>query len=108
LAIDADFSSINLYGFAGGIGFNNILQSVNALGSASPYFNNLGVGNFTTNGGTDPFTTPGALQAFLTNAAGKGDPAKAEQLYLVDRFTNLAVLRERSWTIGVTYVLPWT
>ena len=108
LVIDADFSSINLYGFAGGIGFNNILQSVNALGSASPYFNNLGVGNFTTNGGTDPFTTPGALQAFLTNSAGVGDAAKAEQLYLVDRFTNLAVLQERSWTIGVTYILPWS
>ncbi|HEX8756172.1 MAG TPA: TonB-dependent receptor plug domain-containing protein [Steroidobacteraceae bacterium] len=109
LAVDADFSSINLYGFAGGIGFNNILQSVNALGSASPYFKNLGVGNFTTNGGIDPFTTPGALQAFLTDpATGKGDPAKAEQLYLVDRFTNLAVLQERSWTIGVTYILPWT
>ena len=109
LAIDADFSSINLYGFAGGIGFNNILQSVNTLGSASPYFNNLGVGNFTTNGGANPFTTPGALQAFLTNpATGAGDPAKAEQLYLVDRFTNLAVLQERSWTVGLTYVLPWS
>lgn len=109
LALDADFSSINLYGFAGGIGFNNILQSVNAQGSASPYFTNLGVGNFTTNGGADPFTTPGALQAFLTDpVTGKGDPAKAEQLYLVDRFTNLAVLRERSWTIGLTYILPWS
>ena len=109
LKVDADFSSINLYGFAGGIGFNNILQSVNSLGSASPYFNNLGVGNFTTNGGADPFTTPGALRAFLTDpATGQGDPAKAEQLYLVDRFTNLAVLQERSWTVGVTYILPWT
>ena len=109
LAIDADFSSINLYGFAGGIGFNNILQSVNALGSASPYFNNLGIGNFTTNGGADPFTAPGALQTFLTDpASGKGDAAKAEQLYLVDRFTNLAVLQERSWTLGVTYILPWS
>lgn len=109
LAVDADFSSISLYGFAGGIGFNNILQSVNSLGSASPYFSNLGAGNFTTNGGADPFTTPGALQAFLTNPiTGKGDPAKAEQLYLVDRFTNLAVLQERSWTIGVTYILPWS
>ncbi|MGH7105998.1 MAG: TonB-dependent receptor plug domain-containing protein, partial [Acetobacteraceae bacterium] len=109
LSVDADFSSINLYGFAGGIGFNNVLQSVNALGSASPYFNNLAVGNFTTNGGTNPFTTPGALQTFLTDpVTAKGDPAKAEQLYLIDRFTNLAVLQERSWTMGATYILPWT
>lgn len=108
LAVDADFSSINLYGFAGGIGFNNILSSVNQLGSASPFFNNLAVGNFPNFGGTDPFTTPGALQAFLTDpATGKGVPAAASQLYLLDRFTNLAVLQERSWTLGVTYVLPW-
>jgi iron complex outermembrane recepter protein len=109
LAIDADFSSISLYGFAGGIGFNNILNSVNKLGSASPFFNNLAVGNFPNFGGSDPFTAPGALEAFLTNpATGKGNPAAASELYLLDRFTNLAVLQERSWTLGVTYILPWT
>lgn len=108
LAVDADFSSINLYGFAGGIGFNNILNSVNTLGSASPFFNNLALGNFPNFGGTDPFTTPGALKAFLTNpATGNGNPAAASALYLLDRFTNLAVLQERSWTLGVTYILPW-
>jgi hypothetical protein len=108
LAVDADFSSINLYGFAGGIGFNNILNSVNNLGSASPFFNNLAVGNFPNFGGTDPFTAPGALKTFLTNAAtALGNPASASQLYLLDRFTNLAVLQERSWTLGVTYILPW-
>lgn len=108
LAVDADFSSISLYGFAGGIGFNNILNSVNKLGSASPFFNNLAVGNFPNFGGTDPFATPGALKAFLTNpATGNGNPAAASSLYLLDRFTNLAVLQERSWTLGVTYILPW-
>ncbi|MDE2349836.1 MAG: TonB-dependent receptor plug domain-containing protein [Gammaproteobacteria bacterium] len=109
LQVTADFSSINLYGFAGGIGFNNIFNSVNKLGSASPFFNNLGVGQFTNLGGTDPFTAPGALKTFLTDpVTGLGDPAKLSQLYLVDRFTNLAVLRERSWSVGATYVLPWT
>jgi iron complex outermembrane recepter protein len=108
LAVDADFSSINLYGFAGGIGFNNILNSVNNLGSASPFFNNLAVGNFPNFGGTDPFTAPGALKTFLTNpATGTGNPAASSSLYLLDRFTNLAVLQERSWTVGVTYILPW-
>jgi outer membrane receptor protein involved in Fe transport len=109
LTVDADFSSINLYGFAGGIGFAPILSSVNALGSASPFFNNVGAGQYPNLGGSDPFTHPGDLQAFLTDPkTGLGDPAKAAQLYVVDRFTNLAVLRERSWTVGVTYVLPWT
>ncbi|HVC02222.1 MAG TPA: TonB-dependent receptor plug domain-containing protein [Steroidobacteraceae bacterium] len=109
LEVNADFSSINLYGFAGGIGFNNIFNSVNNLGSASPFFNNLGVGQFTNLGGSDPFGAPGALKTFLTNpTTGLGDPAKLSQLYLVDRFTNLAVLRERSWSVGATYVLPWS
>lgn len=108
LTVDADFSSINLYGFAGGIGFAPILSSVNSLGAASPFFNNVAVGQYPNLGGSDPFTHPGDLQAFLTDPkTGLGDPSKAADLYVVDRFTNLAVLRERSWTVGVTYLLPW-
>lgn len=103
LQVTADFSSINLYGFAGGIGFNNIFNSVNRLGSASPFFNNLGQGNFINFGGTDPFAAPGALASYLA-----ANPANVQNLYVEDRFTNLAVLRERSWTLGVLYILPWT
>jgi iron complex outermembrane receptor protein len=103
LEVTADFSSINLYGFAGGIGFNNIFNSVNTLGAASPFYKNLGQGNFVNFGGTDPFATPGALAAYLA-----ANPANVQNLYVEDRFTNLAVLRERSWTLGVVYVLPWT
>lgn len=109
LTVDADFSSINLYGFAGGIGFAPILSSVNSLGAASPFFNNVAVGQYPNLGGSNPFTHPGDLQAFLTDPkTGLGDQSKAADLYVVDRFTNLAVLRERSWTVGVTYLLPWT
>lgn len=103
LSVTADFSSINLYGFAGGIGFNNIFNSVNRLGSASPFFGNLGEGNFVNFGGTDPFATPGALQAYLA-----ANPANIQNIYVEDRFTNLAVLRERSWTLGALYILPWS
>lgn len=103
LRVDANFSSINLYGFAGGIGFNNIFNSVNNLGSASPFFNNLGVGNFVNFGGTNPFTTPGALKAYLA-----ANPANLQNIYVEDRFTNLAVLRERSWNLSAMYVLPWS
>ena len=102
LAVTADFSSINLYGFAGGIGFNNIFNSVNKLGSASPFFGNLGEGNFVNFGGTNPFSAPGALKAYLA-----ASPGNIQNIYVEDRFTNLAVLRERSWTLGVLYLLPW-
>ncbi len=103
LLVSADFSSINLYGFAGGIGFNNIFNSVNKYGSASPFFGNLGEGNFVNFGGTDPFGTPGALASYLA-----ANPANVQNIYVEDRFTNLAVLRERSWTAQVMYLLPWT
>jgi iron complex outermembrane recepter protein len=110
LTISADFSSINLYGYQGGIGLNNILGSVNTLGAASPFFNNLGVDGFVgTPGATQPFVHPGDLLAFITNpTTGKGDPGAANRLYAADQFRNLAVLQERSYTIDVRYVFPET
>jgi iron complex outermembrane recepter protein len=108
LNVTVDYSAITLNGFAGGLGFNNILASINSLGSASPYFNNLGVDNFVgAAGASQPFATPGALQTFLTNAGtGKGDPVQANRLYLIDQFRNLATLIEHSYTIEASYVVP--
>src|SRR6185437_4096126 len=95
-----------LKGFAGGLGFNNILASVNSLGAASPYFNNLAVDNFIgLSGASQPFVNPGDLKTFLTNAGtGKGDPVQANRLYLIDQFRNLATLIEHSYTIDASYV----
>jgi outer membrane receptor protein involved in Fe transport len=100
-SLTADFSDITLQGFQGGLGFNNILLSINALGSASPYFNNLGVDNFPgMPGASQPFTQPGALLAFLTS------PAQANRLYLIDQFRNLTTLIEQSWNITADYAVP--
>ena len=109
MTVNVDFSSITLNGYAGGIGFNNILQSVNTLGAASPFFKNLGVDGFVGSAGaTQPFVHPGDLQTFLTNpATGKGDPIAANRLYVEDQFQNLAILQERMYTTGVNYQLPW-
>lgn len=108
LSVTADFSSVDLFGFQGGANETSIMQSVNALGSASPYFNSVATGNFNNLGGTDPFGTPGSLQAFLTNPVTKqGNPANAAQLYVTDYFRNENVVTERSWTVGLGYVLPW-
>jgi hypothetical protein len=106
-SLSADYSSITLRGFAGGIGFNNILPSVNALGQASPYFGNLAVDGFPGDPrATQPFVNPGDLQAFLTSpVSGKGDPAQAARLYVVDQFRNLATLIEHSYNLSVDYVL---
>ncbi|HEV2139572.1 MAG TPA: TonB-dependent receptor plug domain-containing protein [Candidatus Dormibacteraeota bacterium] len=108
LSVTADYSYIVLKGFQAGIGFNNMLSSVNTLGSASPYFANLAIGNFAgLAGSSNPFTAPGALLAYLTNpATGMGDPTKAANLYLIDRFENNAELLEESWNLGATYTIP--
>ena len=107
LTLTADYSDITLKGFQGGAGFNNIAASVNALGSASPFFNSLGVGAFPDQGGKDPFTTPGALLTFLTDpVTGKGSPTQAAQLFMVDFFRNLAQLHEESWTLSGNYSIP--
>jgi outer membrane receptor protein involved in Fe transport len=108
LTVTADYSYIVLKGFQAGIGFNNILSSVNTLGSASPYFSNLAIGNFTgLAGASNPFTAPGALLTYLTNpATGMGDPSKAANLYLIDRFQNNAELIEESWNLSANYLIP--
>jgi len=108
LSLAVDYSDISLKGFAGGIGFNNILTSINTLGSASPYFANLAVGAFPgTAGATQPFTHPGDLLTYLTNpATGKGDPTQANNLYVIDQFRNLASLKEKSFTISGDYSIP--
>jgi iron complex outermembrane recepter protein len=108
LTLTADYSDISLNGFQGGAGFNNILLSVNTLGSASPVFNSLAVGNFPGQpGATNPFSTPGSLLAFLTNpTTQKGDPNQAAKLYMVDYFRNFAQLLEKSWNISGSYNIP--
>jgi outer membrane receptor protein involved in Fe transport len=109
LTVTADYSDITLKGFQGGAGFNNVAASVNALGSASPFFNSLAVGAFPDQGGKDPFTTPGALLAYLTDpVTGKGSPSQAANLFMVDFFRNLAQLHEKSWNISANYSIPTT
>jgi iron complex outermembrane recepter protein len=110
LTLTADYSDIVLNGFQAGIGFNNILSSINTLGSASPFFSNLAIGNFAGQAGaSNPFATPGSLLAYLTNpATGQGDPTKAANLYLIDRFQNNSELLEKSWTVSADYRIPTT
>ncbi|HEY2274602.1 MAG TPA: TonB-dependent receptor plug domain-containing protein [Steroidobacteraceae bacterium] len=102
LNLTADYSNIDLRGFQAGIGFNNILQSINAQGSASPYFANLAIGSFPGQAGaTNPFGTPGTLLTYL-----QGGLANAANLYVIDRFQNNAELIEKSWTVGAFYSIP--
>ena len=108
LTLSMDYSDIALSGYQGGLGFNNILASINAKGSASPFFGNLGVDGFPGGvGATQPFTNPGDLKTFLTNTTtGMGDPTQANRLYAIDQFRNLGSLTERSLALSAEYIIP--
>ncbi|HLG86966.1 MAG TPA: TonB-dependent receptor [Alphaproteobacteria bacterium] len=100
LSLSAEYSSVDQRGFPGGIGFTNILQSVNQAGSASPFAGNLAMGNFPGLPGAVPFTKPGQLAAFLAV------PGNSNNLYAIDRFMNLGGLAVRSYNANAQYVLP--
>ncbi len=99
LDVSLDFSQVDQRGFPGGIGFTNILQSVNQLGAASPFAGNVTYGNFPGLPGAQQFTAPGQLLSYLQ--AGNN-----ENVYAVDRFTNLGGIRVRSFNLTGQYYLP--
>ena len=101
LNVTIDYSDIRQYGYPGGIGFTNILQSIDQLGAASPFYNNLGLGNFPgLPGATQPFGMPGSLGAYLR---GGGNSLN---LYAIDQFRNLGGVKEESINLSVDYELP--
>lgn len=97
LTASIDYSSVDQRGYPGGIGFTNILQSVNQLGAASPFASNLALGNFPGLPGATAFTTPGQVEAYLRSG---GNPLN---LYAIDRFTNLGGLHVRSANMTAEY-----
>jgi iron complex outermembrane recepter protein len=99
LRLAMDYSKINQEGFAGGIGFANILQSVDQLGAASPFSANIARGNFPGQPGATPFTTPGELGNYI-RAGNNLD------VFAIDRFTNLGGIREQSITASADYEMP--
>jgi iron complex outermembrane receptor protein len=101
LNVTVDYSDIRQYGYPGGIGFTNILQSIDQLGAASPFYGNLALGNFPGRpGATQPFAAPGSLGAYLR---GGGDSLN---LYAVDQFRNLGGVKEQSINLSADYELP--
>jgi len=98
LNVTIDYSDIRQDGYPGGIGFTNILQSIDQLGATSPFYNNLALGNFPgAPGATQPFATPGSLGAYLR---GGGNSLN---LFAIDQFRNLGGVREKSINIGALY-----
>jgi len=98
LTTSIEFSSVDQKGYPGGIGFTNILQSVDQAGSASPFAANLAKNAFPGQPGAVPFANPGDLSAYL-----RADPNNSLNVYAIDRFTNLGGLKVRAWNANAEY-----
>ena len=98
LTTSVEFSSVDQKGFPGGIGFTNILQSVDQAGAASPFAGNVAMNAFPGQPGAVPFVNPGDLGAYL-----RADPNNSLNVYAIDRFTNLGGLKVRAWNASAEY-----
>lgn len=112
--IQVDYSNLFYKGLPAGIGGNNIIASVNALGSASPYFSAIAVGGLPGQPGSSQtlLAAPGGLSNYLTGGSYNSD------LYITDHFVNSGGIHIRAvdirpeyefhtetmgtWTIGTT------
>ena len=101
LKIDLEFNSIRQTGQPGGIGFSNIFLDVNQKGAASIFSGNIAKGNFPGLPGATGFANPGDLRAYLA-----ADPANYNNVYAIDRFTNLGGIRVKTLNSNVSYVIP--
>ena len=101
LRIDVDYSYVREGGLPGGIGFSNIFLDVNQNGAASVFSGNIAKGNFPGMTGATPFANPGDLRAYLA-----ADPANYNNVYAIDRFTNLGGIRVQTLNGTIDYSVP--
>jgi len=94
-------------GLRGGIGFNTILASINALGSASPYFNNLAIDNFVGGAGaSQPFANPGCIEGIL-DQRGHGQGRSDQANRCTSSINSEIWPRDRACIrINASYVIP--
>jgi iron complex outermembrane receptor protein len=100
-SLSLDYVNIFEKGIPGGIGASNIVSSVNALGSASPYFSAIAVGGIPgTPGATQaPLASPGGIYNLLESGNYQGN------MYILDHFINLGGVHEEALDISPQYEL---
>jgi iron complex outermembrane receptor protein len=101
LRASADYVNIFQEGFQAGLGAVNIFNSINALGSASPYFSAAAVGAAPGQPGADraPISAPGALLAYVNS------PPYQNDLYILDFKINSGGVQQKAVDFNIDYTL---
>jgi iron complex outermembrane receptor protein len=104
LTATLNYVNVGQNGLPAGIGGNVIIASVNALGSASPYFRNAAVGNIPGGPGASqtPLTAPGGLRSYVTGTGYAND------LYILDNQANSGAVHVEALDLNLEYELPLT
>jgi hypothetical protein len=80
------------------------MQDVNAKGAASVFAANIARNAFPGTAGAVSFANPGDLLTYIkADGTTAGQTAAANNLFVIDRFTNLGGVRERSLAVNVDY-----
>jgi iron complex outermembrane receptor protein len=87
-----DIKQTDLIGSPGGT--TTMVQSVEALGAASPFSQYVTLNDFGFNGGAH-VTGPGQLSP---------DPSR---IYVIQNLVNIASQKQHGWDLNVRYTLPW-
>ena len=97
--LQLDYANLFYKGLPAGIGGNNIIKDVNALGSASPYFSAIAVGGLAGQPGSSQtqLSSPGGLAAYLVGGNYKND------LYITDHFVNSGGVHMQSFDLRPEY-----
>jgi len=99
LTIGINYIDVFQKGLAAGIGASNDIASVNALGSASPYFSTVAIGGIpgTAAASQTLLAKPGGLYNYVSSPTYKGD------LYIADHFVNSGGVHVESFDFNPQY-----
>jgi len=102
LTITVNYENVFQKGLPAGIGASNIIASVNALGSASPYFSGIAVGGIPGTKGASQtlLAAPQGLFNYLVSGNYNSD------LYITDHFVNSGGVHVEATDISVDYAFP--
>jgi len=102
LKVTVDYTDVDIHDMVSVVGAVNILSSVDQLGTASPYINQVAFNNYLGQKGSTPITGPGQISGFLKTATSAG----ANTIFVSDTNVNVSSANVRTVDVAVDYILP--